>query len=293
MSEVDDLIAKGQKQLEEGKYKGALSAFKKVIAADPKNPDGYFGFAESAIGNQKLSLVEVAQHYKQAIELDPSNVIYYTSYADFCFQNGLLRQGEENFLKAIENDPENAPFYYNDLSYNYLNCGMKFMERVQQMGQDKYDVMKKAVEYALKAVEMEDGDAVEAAKSLIDNNEKLGQPNEDEGENKELASNPEASEILTILKKEENPFLYVEMGHIGFELGLAKAAEDNFLKAADLDPSNSRFYLNDFKVNYALFAKGNDVDKAECGQKCIYYLTKSLRIRPEDVVFVLTGENIE
>ncbi len=46
-------------------------------------------------------------------------------------------------------------------------------------------------------------------------------------------------------------------------------------------------------MNYALYAKGNDVDKAECGQKCMYYLSKSLRIRLEDVVFVLTGESIE
>jgi hypothetical protein len=149
------------------------------------------------------------------------------------------------------------------------------------------------VEYALKAVDLGDDDAVKAARSIIEDKDDLGDFNNDEGETKQLESNPDAKEILTILKKEENPFLYVEMGRIGFEMGLAKAAEDNFLKAAQMDPSNSRFYLNDLKVNYALYAKGNDVDKAECGQKCIYYITKSLRIRPEDVIFVLTGESIE
>jgi len=294
MSEVDDLIAKGQKQLGEGKFKGALSAFKKVIAADPKNPDGYFGFAEASVGNPRLSLVDVAQHYKQAIELDPTNIIYYTSYADFCFQMGLLRQGEENFLAAIEHDPENAPFYFNDLSYNYMNCGMKFMERVEQMGQDKYDVMKKAVEYALKAVELGEDDAVAAAKALIEDKSGLGELNNDQGEMKELQTNPDAKELMTIMKKEgDNPYLLVEMGQIGFDMGLLKAAEDYFLKAADVDPGNSRFYLNDFKVNYALFAKEKDVDKAECGQKCIFYIMKSLRIRPEDMLYVLTGESVE
>lgn len=294
MSEVDDLITKGQKQLEEGKYKGALTSFKKVIAADPKNPDGYFGFAEASVGNPRLSLVDVAQHYKQAIELDPTNIIYYTSYADFCFQMGLLRQGEENFLAAIEHDPENAPFYYNDLSYNYMNCGMKFMERVEQMGQDKYDVMKKSVEYALKAVGVSKDDAVTALKALIKDRNGLGEPNNDQGEMKQLGSNPDVKEIMTIMKKEgDNPFLLVEMGQIGFDMGLINAAEDYFLKAADVDPGNSRFYLNDFKVNYALFAKDNDIDKAECSRKCIYYITRSLRMRPEDMVYVLTGENLE
>lgn len=294
MSEADEFIAKGMQQLEDGKYKGALTNFKKAIAADPKNPDGYFGFAEASVGNPKLSLVEVAQHYKQAIELDPENIIYYTTYADYCFSNGLLPQGEQNFLKAIEYDPDNAPFYYNDLAYNYMNAGMKFMERVEALNQDKYDVMRKAVEYSLKALDLEQDVAVSTAKEIIEKKPELGKQNEDKGELKKLEGDPEVKELLNIIKKEgPNPYIYVEIGLMGFEKGLVRAGEDYFLKAVEIDPSNARFYINDLKVNYALHAKEGGIDDAECAQKCLYYTTRSLMIRPHDLVYVITGESLE
>jgi len=297
MSEIEDLIAKGQEELNEGKYKAAMTAFKKVIALDAKNPEGYFGVAEASIGNPKMSLVEVAQHYKQAIELDPTNTIYYTSYADFCFQNGLLPQGEANFLKAIDVDKDNAPLYYNDLSFNYINAGFKFIERVQEMKQTKYDVMKKAIDYSLKAIEIPVADAVKIAKALATKETKFGEPNNDAEEAKKLSSIPEAKELLNALKKEgDNPYIYVEIGQLCFDNGLPKTGEDYYLKASELDPSNSRFFLSELKVNLAMYAKGNaikGVSKDDLRMKLIHYTAKSLRVTPEDIVYVFTGESIE
>jgi len=274
-----------------------MTAFKKVIALDAKNPDGYFGVAESAIGNPKMSLVEVAQNYKQAIDLDPGNTIYYTSYADFCFQNGLIPQGEANFLKAIEADKDNAPFYYNDLSFNYINAGFKFIERVQEMKQSKYDVMKKAIEYSLKAIDMPSAEAVKVAKMLVEKSPKFGVLNSDAEETKKLSTLPDAKDLLNVLKKEgDNPYLYVEIGQLCFDCGLPKTGEDYFLKASEVDPSNSRFFFNEFKVNLAVFAKNNaikGISKDDIKMKLVFYTAKSLRVTPEDIVYVFTGESME
>lgn len=159
MSEVEKMILKAKELLIEGEFQKAAKMFDKVIKAEPKNAVGYFGKAEASIGVPKFSIVEVAQLYKKAIELDPDNAFYHKSYGDFCLDNGLLTQAEEAYNTAITLDPDGARYYYSDLAIGYYNSGMLFPERQLNMTED--DIARKALKYSLKALDMDEKRALD------------------------------------------------------------------------------------------------------------------------------------
>ena len=159
MSEVEKMILKAKEHLNDGEFQKAAKMFDKVIKAEPKNGVGYFGKAEASIGVPKFSIVEVAQLYKKAIELDPDNAFYHKSYGDFCLDNGLLTQAEEAYNTAIKLDPDGARYYYSDLAIGYYNSGMLFPERQLNMTED--DIARKALKYSLKALDMDEKRALD------------------------------------------------------------------------------------------------------------------------------------
>jgi tetratricopeptide (TPR) repeat protein len=159
MTEVEKLIMKAKEHLGNGEFDKAAKSFAKVIKAAPDNSVGYFGKAEASVGVPKFSMVEVAQLYKKAIELEPDNPFYHKSYGDFCLDNGLLAQAEEAYQSAIKLDPEAARFYYSDLAMGYYNSGMLFPERQLNLTED--DIAKKALQYSLKALDMSEQRALD------------------------------------------------------------------------------------------------------------------------------------
>jgi len=154
VNDAEKMIIKAKDLLSEGEFEKAAKLFDKIIKADPNNSVGYFGKAEASIGVPKFSMVEVAQLYRKAIELEPNNAFYHKSYGDFCLDNGLLSQAEDAYKQAIKLDPEGARFYYSDLAIGYYNSGMLFPERQLNMTED--DIVKKALHYSLKALDMDE-----------------------------------------------------------------------------------------------------------------------------------------
>ncbi|MEE9150372.1 MAG: tetratricopeptide repeat protein [Thermoplasmata archaeon] len=159
MNDVDKIIIQAKDLLNNGEFEKAARVFGKVIKAAPDNSTGYFGKAEASIGVSKFSIVEVAQLYKKAIELEPGNPFYYKSYGDFCLDNGLLTQAEEAYNNAIRLDPEAARFYYSDLAVGYYNSGVLFPER--QLNMTEEDIARKALKYSLKALNMDEKRAID------------------------------------------------------------------------------------------------------------------------------------
>jgi tetratricopeptide (TPR) repeat protein len=159
MTDVDKMIDQAKAHLGNGDFAKAAKTFEKVIKAAPGNSIGYFGKAEASVGVPKFSMVEVAQLYKKAIELEPDNPFYHKSYGDFCLDNGLLSQAEEAYKSAINLDPEAARFYYSDLAMGYYNSGLLFPERQLNMTED--DIAKKALQYSLKALDMDEKRAID------------------------------------------------------------------------------------------------------------------------------------
>jgi tetratricopeptide (TPR) repeat protein len=159
MTDVNKMIDQAKAHLGNGDFAKAAKAFEKVIKAAPDNSLGYFGKAEASVGVPKFSMVEVAQLYKKAIELEPDNPFYHKSYGDFCLDNGLLSQAEEAYKSAIKLDPESARFYYSDLAMGYYSSGLLFPERQLNMTED--DIAKKALQYSLKALDMDEQRAID------------------------------------------------------------------------------------------------------------------------------------
>lgn len=159
MTDVDKMINQAKTQLSNGEFAKAVKTFDKVIKEAPDNSVGYFGKAEASVGVPKFSMVEVAQLYRKAIELEPDNPFYHKSYGDFCLDNGLLAQAEEAYENAVKLDPEGARFYYSDLAMGYYNSGMLFPERQLNMTED--DIARKALQYSLKALDMSEQRAID------------------------------------------------------------------------------------------------------------------------------------
>ncbi len=77
---------------------------------------------EYKIEADKLEKLENVDDYKSYISSEPNNPYNYLAYGQFCFENGLISLGKEQYLRAIELDPfvSNQSLYYNELAgFNY------------------------------------------------------------------------------------------------------------------------------------------------------------------------------
>jgi tetratricopeptide (TPR) repeat protein len=252
MNEVQEQLKKGRELLDEGNLKKAFSTFDKLLKEDPENADAHFGKAEAAVGLPKYSLIDVAMFYREAIKRDPENTYYYVTYGEFCLSNGLLKQAEENYIKAVELDPENAVFYFNDLAYGYYNYGLLFLDR--QLNLEHDDIIKNAIGYFLKAFNLDQKSAKEMLNDIKDKG--LSQTLEpvrikEKDEKEKLNEIKEKNEYEKVIATEpNNPYNYLTFGQFCFTNGLLNLGETNFLKAIKIDPQNRYSYYNDLSPSY-------------------------------------------
>lgn len=148
---------KAQVHLANGDYEKAVRAFKSVLKEEPENPDAYFGLAEAATAVPKHTVIEIAGWYRKSIDLDPGNVLFRTTYADFCLENGVFKAAEEQYLAAAEMDWENEHIYLADLAINYKLNAEKHLEKT---GMTEEEVNAKVLGYCLKALRIPPDEAV-------------------------------------------------------------------------------------------------------------------------------------
>jgi tetratricopeptide (TPR) repeat protein len=101
----------------------------------------------------KLEKLDRASEYKSFIEKEPSNPYNYLSFGQYCFENGLLTLGKEQYLRAIDLDPfeSNQSLYYNELAaYNYRSGLEIHKDKKSQEFLDK--VTFPSLKYSLKAM---------------------------------------------------------------------------------------------------------------------------------------------
>lgn len=156
---VEKEIAAGNRLLQEGDFKGALSRFNKAVKLDPNCAEAYFGVAEASVGIPKVSVEQILNAYKKAIELDNKNPYYYSAYGSFCLENGLYKEAEDAYNRAAQLDPENAIYYLSELSIEfYINAISKMDEEANNQEYDS--ILKKSLEYYLRALNIAKEDAV-------------------------------------------------------------------------------------------------------------------------------------
>lgn len=156
------LIEKANILLASGDYTKSYNALKKLTKEKPEIAEAWFGMAEAAIGIPKLTVQEIASFYQRACELSKDEPLYHASYGNFCFENGILKKGEECFLKAAEIDEENSPIYLSDLATSYYFSANRFRNHYPNMTDD--EILSTSLKYMLMAFNIDK----KKAKQLIE-----------------------------------------------------------------------------------------------------------------------------
>lgn len=161
-------IANAMKAMDEGDFKKAYTAFKKLVVEVPDDPDVWYYKAEcgnyaSGMFGAKADTQEIMDAYKKAIELDPSRVDYYQSYGQFCISLGKYDEAEGAYNEAAEIDESMSPTLYSEFAIEYYNHAMASYGEIMDDPKARAPFEKKALSYMLKALDIDP----EEAKSLL------------------------------------------------------------------------------------------------------------------------------
>ncbi len=161
-------LASAMKAMDEGDFKKAYTAFKKLVTEFPDNADAWYYKAEcgnyaSGMFGAKVDSQEIIDAYKKAIELDPSRVDYYQSYGQFCISVNKYDEAEGAYNEAAEIDESMSSALYSEFAIEYYNNVMATYGEIMEDPKARAPYEKKALSYMLKALEIDP----EEAKSLL------------------------------------------------------------------------------------------------------------------------------
>lgn len=162
--DAQKLIEKANMQLASGDYTKSYNTLKKLTNDDPSIAEAWFGMAEAAIGIPKLTVQEIALLYQKACDLAPTEPLYLASYGNFCFENGILKKGEECFQQAAAIDEENSSVYLSDLATSYFFSANKFRNHYPNMTDD--EIVRTSLKYILMAFDIDKARAKKLIESI-------------------------------------------------------------------------------------------------------------------------------
>jgi tetratricopeptide (TPR) repeat protein len=162
--EMQGALEKANIQLASGDFQKAYNSFKRISKDHVDVAEAYFGMAEASVGIPKLTVQDIASHYQRACDLDPQNPIYFAAFGNFCFENGIIKKGEECFVKASELDEENSAIYLSDLATNYYHSAQRFANHYPQL--KKEDILQTSFKYLLMAFNIDKSKAKDIIEKL-------------------------------------------------------------------------------------------------------------------------------
>ena len=158
MAGMEKDLMDAQELMASGEFEKAVAKYNKAIKADPRCAEAHFGKAEASVGVPKLTPEDVMESYKKAVELDPKNPIYQSSYGAYLVEIGRFNEAEAAYLKAAELDPDNARYYFSEFGVEYTVRAPVVMEKF--LDDNTRDmILKKGLKYLLKAAGMSEDDA--------------------------------------------------------------------------------------------------------------------------------------
>ena len=110
----------------------------------------------------KVKDEDIIEAYNKAIELDPQ-CDYYESYGLYCISINKYDEAEKAFCEAAEADESRSASLYSEFAVEYFNNVMASYGEIMEDPKARAPYAKKALEYMLKALEIEP----EEAKSLL------------------------------------------------------------------------------------------------------------------------------
>ncbi|MGQ9588422.1 MAG: tetratricopeptide repeat protein [Thermoplasmata archaeon] len=158
MPEVQKDLIEAQDALASGDFEQAVMRYNKVLKADPKCAAAYFGKAEASVGIPKMTPEEVMELYKKAVELDPKNPIFQSSYASYLLEIGRFNESEAAYIKAAELDPDNARYYFSEFGVEYVLRAPTAMEKFLD-DKTRDMILRKGLRYLLKAAGITEDEA--------------------------------------------------------------------------------------------------------------------------------------
>ena len=162
--EVQKALDKANMQIAAGEFQKSFNTLKKLLKTDPDVPDAYFGMAEAAVGIPKLTIQDIASYYQKACDLAQDNALFFASYGNFCFENGILKKGEECFMKAAEVDEENSALYLSDLATTYYFSARNYKHMYPNMTDD--DIVQKSLKFIMMAFNIDKSKAKDLIEKL-------------------------------------------------------------------------------------------------------------------------------
>ncbi len=157
-------IANAMKAMDEGDFKKAYTAFKKLAVEMPENPDVWYYKAEcgnyaSGMFGAKVDDKDIMDSYKKAMELDPSRVDYYQSYGQFCISVGKYDEAEGAYNEAAEIDESMSSSLYSEFAIEFYNHVMASYGEIMEDPAARAPYEKKALSYMLKALDIDPAEA--------------------------------------------------------------------------------------------------------------------------------------
>ena len=165
---LDKKLAAGMKAMDEGDFKKAYSAFKKLAEEFPDEAECWYYKAEcgnyaSGMFGAKITADEIADAYRKAIELDGDRGDYYQSYGLFSISVGKYDEAEKAYNEAAQIDESMESSLYSEFAIEFYNNVMAAYGEIMEDPQARAPYAKKALEYMLKALDI----SAEEAKSIL------------------------------------------------------------------------------------------------------------------------------
>ncbi|MBE6523443.1 MAG: hypothetical protein E7Z65_01020 [Thermoplasmata archaeon] len=161
-------ILAATKAMNDGDFKKAYSAFKKLVVEYPDNAECWFCKAEcgnyaSGMFGAKADNEEIMEAYRKAMELDPERPDYYQAYGAFCISIQKYDEAEKAYCEAAEIDESLSSSLYSEFAIEYFNNVMAQYGEIMEDPKARAPYAKKALQYMLKALDID----AEEAKSLL------------------------------------------------------------------------------------------------------------------------------
>ncbi|MCQ2086383.1 MAG: hypothetical protein MJY54_03065 [archaeon] len=164
VNDISKKLAAGMKAMDDGKFEEAYRDFRKLCNENPKDAECWYYKAEcgnmaSGMFGAKIDNKEILEAYSNAIKLDPQ-CDYYESYGLFCISIGKYADAETAFCKAAEINESRAANLYSEFAVEYFDNIMASYDEIMNDPKARAPYAKKALEYMLKALEIEPTEAI-------------------------------------------------------------------------------------------------------------------------------------
>ena len=142
-------------------YKGRKRVFNRLVSWWTRGPYSHTELVIDGVCYSSSFLDKGVR--KKAIELDPENTDYYSSYGSFCISIGKFEEAEGAYSEAAEMDESNASRYLAEFAVDYYNAVLARYGEIMDDPAARAPYAKKALLFMLKALEIEP----EEAKKLL------------------------------------------------------------------------------------------------------------------------------